>query len=169
MTGRPLFLVGVDGVLNPYAAQACPPGYIEYEFFPGDEPVRVCAGHGPWLRELATRFQLVWATAWGAEANRLLAPLLLLPDLPVIPFPPLPFDPGGKLPPIVRFARGRALIWVDDALTPEAHRWAAERTPPTLLIGIDPAEGLTRPVIDRSLKWAEDHAGDPERHHDQPS
>jgi len=26
----PLFLLDVDGVLNPYAAPACPPGYIEY-------------------------------------------------------------------------------------------------------------------------------------------
>ncbi|MBV9445667.1 MAG: hypothetical protein JO345_07205 [Streptosporangiaceae bacterium] len=35
-SGLPLFLVDADGVLNPYAAPACPPGYIEYEFFPGE-------------------------------------------------------------------------------------------------------------------------------------
>jgi len=65
----PLLLLDVDGVLNPFAAPACPPGYSEHDFFPGEEPVRVCAGHGSWLRELAARFQIVWATAWGTDAS----------------------------------------------------------------------------------------------------
>ena len=153
----PLFLLDVDGVLNPFAAPACPPGYTEYEFFPGEDPIRLCTAHGPWLRELATRFQIVWATAWGADANRLLAPLLQLPDLPVIRFPPVPFHPRDKLPAVARFAAGRPLTWIDDALPPEAHTWAARRRTPTLLIGIDPAEGLTRPVIEQALHWADDH------------
>ena len=72
----PLLLLDVDGVLNPFAAAACPPGYTEHEFFPGEDPVRLCPAHGPWLRELAARFRIVWATAWGADANRLLTPLL---------------------------------------------------------------------------------------------
>jgi hypothetical protein len=69
----PLLLLDVDGVLNPFAAPACPPDYTEHEFFPGEEPVRLCPAYGPWLLELGTRFQIVWATAWGGEANRLLA------------------------------------------------------------------------------------------------
>ncbi len=153
----PLFLLDVDGVLNPFAASACPPGYTEHEFFPGEEPVRVCAAHGRWLRELATRFQLVWATAWGVEANRLLAPLLRLPGLPVIGFPLAPFHPRDKLPPVIAYAGHRPLAWIDDQFTPEAHAWAASRAVPTLLIGINPAEGLTRPVIEQSLQWADNH------------
>jgi hypothetical protein len=93
-----LLLLDADGVLNPYAAPCCPPGYTEHELFPGGEAVRVCAAHGRWLAELAARFQLAWATAWGAEANRLLAPLLEIPELPVIGFPPVPFHPRDKLP-----------------------------------------------------------------------
>ena len=157
-TSLPLLLLDVDGVLNPFAAPACPPGYTEHELFPGEDPVRLCAAHGPWLRELATRFQIVWATAWGTSANRLLAPLLQIPDLPVIRFPPVPFRPRDKLPAVIRFAGRHPLTWIDDALPSEAHAWAAKRRIPTLLIAIDPAEGLTRPVIDQSLQWADDQS-----------
>jgi Swiss Army Knife RNA repair-like protein len=162
-TGLPLLLLDVDGVLNPFAAPGCPPGYTEHHFFPGEEPVRLSRAHGPWLAELATRFQIVWATAWGADANQLLAPLLQLPELPVIPFPPVPFHPRDKLPAITRYAGHRPLAWIDDALPPEAHTWGASRRTPTLLISTDPAEGLTRPAIDQALQWArkrlpQDHA-----------
>lgn len=150
----PLLLLDVDGVLNPFAASACPPGYTEHDFFPGEQPVRLCPAHGSWLRELAARFQLVWATAWGADANRLLTPLLRISDLPVIAFPPVPFHPRDKLPAIARYAGHRPLAWIDDALAPEARTWAADRRAPTLLISVDPAAGLTRPAIDQALQWA---------------
>jgi HAD domain in Swiss Army Knife RNA repair proteins len=153
-SGLPLFLLDVDGVLNPFAAPACPDGYSEHALFPGEDPVRLCAAHGVWLRELATRFEIVWATAWGAEANRLLSPVLGLPSLPVIGFPPIPFHPGEKLPPIIRYAGNRPLAWIDDAIQPAAHAWAGQRGIPTLLIDIDPTVGLTRPVIDRAMQWA---------------
>ena len=151
----PLLLLDVDGVLNPFAAPACPPGYTEHDFFPGEEPIRLCLAHGAWLQELGTRFQVVWASAWGADANRLLAPLLHLPDFPMIVFPPVPFHPRDKLPAIIRYAGHRPLAWIDDALPPEAYTWATRRRTPTLLISIDPAEGLTRPAIDQALQWAE--------------
>lgn len=68
---KPLLLVDVDGVLNPFPE--CPEGYAEYDFFPeDDEPVRLARVHGEWLRELARAFEVVWASGWGAEANRLL-------------------------------------------------------------------------------------------------
>lgn len=155
-SGTPLLLLDVDGVLNPYAASACPAGYTEHVLFAGEEAVRVCAAHGQWLRELAMRFSLVWATGWGGNANRLLAPLLGLASLPVIGMPPPPFCPQEKLAAVREFAQDRALVWIDDQIPAEAHAWAAERRVPTLLIGIDPAEGLTRPVIDQALRWADD-------------
>jgi hypothetical protein len=137
----------------------------EYHFFPDEEPVRLCHAHGQWLKELALRFEIVWASAWGAEANRLLTPLLQLPELPVIRFPPVPFEPREKVPPIAAFVGTRPTIWIDDALTPEARAWASKRPAPTLLIDIDAAEGLTRPVVDQSLRWADRHS----RQTDQPT
>ena len=117
---KPLLLVDVDGVLNPYAADCCPDGYQEYNFFPGEEPVRLCPIHGRWLRELANRFDLVWATGWGDAAHRHISPVLGLPQFPAIVFPSGRFHPAQKVPAIDAYAGDRALAWIDDLLTPEA-------------------------------------------------
>ena len=53
MDVRPLALIDVDGVLNPYGTPGCPPGYIEYELFPNEDPVRVHPGHGVLLLKVA--------------------------------------------------------------------------------------------------------------------
>jgi hypothetical protein len=76
----------------------------------------------------------------------------------VIRFPDLPFEPRGKVAPIAAYTGSRPAAWLDDVITPEALRWAAGREAPTLLVDIDPAEGLTRPAVDRSLEWALCHA-----------
>jgi hypothetical protein len=159
----PLLLLDVDGVLNPFGADRCPSGYEEFDFFPDEEPVRLCRAHADWLRELGERFELAWATGWGAEANHLLAPVLQLPQLPVIGFPPIPFEPREKVPAIARYVGSRPTAWIDDALTPEARAWATAREVPTLLIDVDPAEGLTHAVVLRLLRWAEDVVGSERR------
>ena len=38
-------------------------------------------GHGPTLMTLADRFNLVWCTTWGAEANTWIGPRIGLPVL----------------------------------------------------------------------------------------
>lgn len=142
----------VDGVLNPYPD--CPEGYSEYEFFPeNDEPVRLAAVHGEWLRELARHFTMAWATGWGEDANRHLCRHFGLPELPVIVFPPLLFEPSAKVPAIDAFVGERPVAWVDDIVTPEAQEWAEERVSPTLLVEVDHAVGLTRDAVDVLLAW----------------
>lgn len=142
----------VDGVLNPYPD--CPDGFHEYALFPGDdEPVRLAARHGDWLRELTEHFAMAWASSWEDEANAHLCPHFGLPRLPFVVFPPTPFPPSAKVPAIGGFVGDRAVAWVDDILTSEARTWAQERTAPTLLVEVDPAVGLTRSAVDEPLEW----------------
>jgi hypothetical protein len=68
--------------------------------------------------------------------------------------PPAPFHPRDKLTAIIGYPGRCPLARVDDVLPPKAHAWAASRRTPTLLLSVDPAEGLARPVIDRAPRWA---------------
>jgi hypothetical protein len=142
---RPLLLLDVDGVLIPYAAAAPPTGFRRYTL--QDELVWLAPHHGDWLRPLADQFQLVWATGWEHDANRLIAPILGLPALPVITFPRDDSGRFSKLPTILQAVGDRALAWVDDELTSAAHDWAARRPAPTLLLDANPAIGLTAEIV----------------------
>ncbi len=157
---KPLLLVDVDGVLNPFPD--CPHGFTEYDFFPeDDEPVRLAEAHAIWLRELARAYEIAWASGWGDDANRILSPFFGLERLPLVPLPPVPFGPREKLLAIAAFAGDRPLAWIDDMLADDARRWAAERRIPTLLIQVDPAVGLTRADVDRLLAWVEPNSSGP--------
>jgi hypothetical protein len=154
LVDRPLLLLDVDGVLNPYGGE-CPAGFTEHVLFPDEiEPVRVCVDHGEWIAELAGVYEVVWATAWGEEANRLLAPLLGVPRMPVVPFPQVPFSADLKVPAIDALAGDRPAAWIDDMLGPAAYDWAARRVAPTLLLPVDPLVGWNRQIVERALEWA---------------
>ncbi|WP_049649258.1 HAD domain-containing protein [Kitasatospora sp. MY 5-36] len=152
----PLLLLDVDGVLNPFAAAVCPADYQEYGFFPGEEPVRLNRVHGRWLNGLAEHFEIVWATGWEEEANEFLAPFLGLERLPVVFFPPKPFEPCEKVPAVAAFVGERAAAWVDDALTPQARAWADGRAAATLLVDTDPCVGLTWSAVEQLSRWSMD-------------
>jgi hypothetical protein len=150
-----MLLVDFDGVLNPYAAAVCPSGFVEYglDVFPGEEPVRLNAEHGRWLRSLATMFDLAWASACPEDLNKYCAPLLGLDPMPRVPMPRSPFDPELKVPAIREFVRDRAVAWLDDLFGSAARAWAAERTAPTLLVDVDPAIGMTEGLVDELRAW----------------
>ncbi|MGW3853323.1 HAD domain-containing protein [Micromonospora arida] len=151
---RPLLLLDVDGVLNPYGTPQPPSGYTEHHLFPGEEPVRINPDHGAWIIEASTILDVTWATSWNDEANQFLAPLLHIASLPVITMPPTPFHPSDKVPLVAAYAQRRPAAWVDDLHTPQARTWAAGRSSPTLLITTNPTIGLTRDSIDHVIAWA---------------
>jgi hypothetical protein len=140
-------LLDVDGVLIPYAAAKPPASFRRYTLL--GEPHWLAPHHGSWLLPLGDRFQIVWATGWEHDANRLIAPIVGLPVLPVIEFPRDASGRFAKLPTIAQTVGDRALAWVDDELTPAAHDWAARRPAPTLLLDADPAIGLTEEIVAR--------------------
>ncbi|MFC7717474.1 HAD domain-containing protein [Nonomuraea recticatena] len=87
---KPLLLVDVDGVLNPFSRAS--PDFRRYEctIGPDSYTVHLNLRHGARLMELAlkTGSELVWATTWEHNANEWIAPRLGLPELPVVPMTP---------------------------------------------------------------------------------
>ncbi len=109
------------------------------------------------LLDLASVFELVWASGWEERANEHLPHLLGLPrDLPFLRFPRAVGRSNAhwKLDTIDAFAGARALAWVDDALNDACHEWALARAAPTLLVQTDPARGLTASEAERLADWA---------------
>ncbi|GEK03375.1 hypothetical protein NHG22_05650 [Streptomyces sp. ATE26] len=151
---RPFLFLDVDGPLNPYAArpERRPEGYttIRAAVRPG-HPLRVWLNpsHGPAL--LALGYELCWATTWMAEANRWIAPVIGLPELPYVDFAHCLFAerPDGvhwKTEAIVAHAAGRPFAWVDDEQTPADTAHVAARHPaPALQHHVDPRIGLRPP------------------------
>jgi hypothetical protein len=150
---KPVLLLDLDGVLNPFAATSCPDGYLEHEFYPGEGPERYCLAHADWIRELAEVADVRWATAWGDEANTIYAPKLGVDPLPFVTFPPPPFLPEQKVPAIAAAVGDRPVVWVDDNHTDAGRRWAADRDAPTLLVPVEPSTGWIRSDVDAVLKW----------------
>jgi hypothetical protein len=159
----PLLLLDIDGVLNPWAADSCPPGYVEHRFRIGWRRTRLAwlrPEHGPALRDLAERTgaELVWATSWAHDANTMVGAALGLPPLPVIEFAGPHADTGRdwKYRAVARFAYGRPLAWLDDDfdLRPDAKAsFFAKRDLPTLLTPIDPAVGVTEADLTAVERW----------------
>ncbi|MFD8685639.1 HAD domain-containing protein [Streptomyces sp. NPDC059651] len=163
--GLPLLFLDVDGPLIPFGPRA------------GDRPVHPAganppeAGANPLLNRIdpalgpkldALACELVWATTWTDEANAVVAPRLGLPDLPVVAWPPSSEEEERdaraglhwKTRTLVRWAAGRAFVWVDDEITERDRRWvAAHHTGRSLLHRVDPGLGLTDTGIRRIGEW----------------
>ena len=64
-----------------------------------------------------------------------------------------------KLEAIDAYAGRRPLAWIDDALGPECHQWAAARPAPTLLVQTAPELGLTSREARLLADWARERSG----------
>lgn len=131
----PLSPLDVDGVLRPWLRPEC----------------------GTWLMALASRADLVWASAgWQHDANHHIGPVIGLPELPVIEFPAL-----EKLGPVADWCGKRPLAWLDDGFTEMHHDWAFRRNLdglPTLLIPVDAGMGLQEQHCAAVSWWLDDLA-----------
>ncbi|MFC4854020.1 HAD domain-containing protein [Actinophytocola glycyrrhizae] len=148
-----LVFLDIDGVLNPWAAQVCPPGYTEHRW--RARKAWLSSAHGPALLALAERVdvELVWASSWAGDANVLAGKAIGLPPLRAVTFagPHADTGPEWKFAAVGRFAYGRPLVWFDDDfdLRPGAReRFLRRRDQPTLLVPVDPAVGLTQEHLD---------------------
>lgn len=158
---RPLLFLDIDGVLNPLS-----PDPEQFTQHPVDAfTVNISAEHGTWLKELADRFELVWATTWEHHANEHIGPLLGLPELPVVEFSTYRRQPGDprfriiqlldarKWAPILRHADGRPFAWIDDVIPMRIKRQALPYRG-IKLIHVNPHDGLTRHHVDKLLAWS---------------
>jgi hypothetical protein len=121
---------------------------------------------GELIRELSSRFDLVWATGWEQHANEdLLGPLGLDRALPVVTFGRKARFGSSKwkIGPVTSYSSHRAAAWLDDNFVARHERWAAHRSQPTLLVPVDANTGLTREHVERLLRWADRVAPRPAR------
>lgn len=154
MSGHPLLLVDVDGVVSLFGYdQASPPPGIGTLI--DGLPHLLSLEAARHLRSLAQYFEVAWCTGWEDRAPEHLPYLLDLPR--TWPYVPLrttvgartPVDAGTslaghwKLAAIDAFAGpDRPLAWIDDDLDERCDAWAAARPGGTLLVRTDPAAGL---------------------------
>jgi hypothetical protein len=180
---KPLLLLDIDGPLNPWDANPNrrPEGYTTHRFDPVDQygqkwtsviryprrkPLRVWLkpDHGPQLLALADRFDLVWASTWGAEANGLIGPAIGLPELPYVDFWAETKTPDKrervngvywKVPLLLAYAAGRPFAWVDDEVTNADREYTTEHhESATLLYYVSPRLGLLEQDFETLAHWA---------------
>jgi hypothetical protein len=124
--------------------------------------VHLDPANGPRLAALAaaTEADLAWFTSWEDDANRFIAPLLGLPDLEVIPFPPWPGDRAAH-PGEAAWKGWNLTTWAAADLRPfvlldnlaDGIGEVLHAAQPHHLVQVDPATALTGRHIASAAAW----------------
>ena len=118
--------------------------------------------HGSMLAKFSREHdvELVWASLWEFNANKVVAPTLGLPRLPWVDFHGHADGPGfWKFRAMTDFAAGRPLAWLDDGFTRKAMQRElsgfdlSRRNLPTLLQEVDETIGVTQRDLDVVASW----------------
>lgn len=176
----PVVLIDVDGPLNPYAAKATkrPEGYLTHRLKPKGfeytKGLRVWLNplHGPSL--MALEADLVWATMWEADANKLIGPEIGLPELPFIDFGATKtgiyatenmnsIKTYFKTPRIAYKMRkhfgGVPFLWIDDECTQVDEDFLKEACGVEVkAYYVDPKIGLTDKDFENIAEWIEENS-----------
>lgn len=153
---KPLLLVDIDGVISLFGGEQLATKEGSFHSIDGMFHFlsATAASH---LLDLDEQFELVWCSGWEEKANEHLPHLLgLPPGLPYLSFERAVGRANAhwKLAAIDAYAAERPLAWIDDALNPACHEWAAVRTAPTLLVETEPEHGLTEQEAQLLKTWA---------------
>jgi hypothetical protein len=161
VTGKPLLLVDVDGVVNlgQFMSSArrgkLKGGEGWYSGRAGDrhdpwaERIVLNRRWGPMLRSLeAEGAELAWATAWNEAANWWISPLLGLGELPVA----RAVD-KHKAETVIPWTQGRPWAWLEDREFELEGASALAGETPHLPVLVNPQEGLEWSHIERIREW----------------
>jgi hypothetical protein len=145
---RPLLLLDVDGVLLPFGS---PTAMAEHY-----NPARFAAK----IKRLAEAYEIHWCTGWEDDANKQIAPLLGMEQLPVVPLYSNwdTFRSEGyvhwKHSSILKYMEkheGRPYAFIDDDISEIPEFGSA----PHLWVKTDPLVGITDEHVDLLLAWVE--------------
>lgn len=163
--GRPVLAVDIDGVVSLFGFDE-PPRAVEVEFHLVEGKMQCLSiTAARLLQALADRYEVVWVTGWERGAQEM-AQLLQLPEWPYLTFNGAARfgSADWKLAPLERYARGRALAWLDDSFEEACYEWARQREEPTLLVDVEPESGLLDVHAEALGGWARSFATEkPER------
>ena len=141
MTKKPILLLDVDGVLNVVGPDWGERVVDLKDPPPGLHPTKYVL---PFLRWAWPRFQVMWLTAWGADANKIarwagLEPVRVLADprrqTDDYKLAALVSEFGARTPPVPVF-------WIEDGIGQKEMEFVDER-PWMFYLATEPMEGVT--------------------------